>query len=86
MKDSKLIATALRGMAGVAISQNIEAVSLPAKLVEDIADQMDTLISIIEDNELETDRFEDYLLETKEKVKLEREKPIDIRGGDPRGG
>ncbi|WP_456364972.1 hypothetical protein C1N73_34370 (plasmid) [Priestia aryabhattai] len=86
MKDSKLIVTSLRGMAGVAISQNIETVSLPAKLIEDIADQMETLISIIEDNELETDRFKDYLLETKEKVKLERAKPINTRGGDPRGG
>lgn len=86
MKDSKTIVTALRGMASVAVSQNIESVSLPTSLVEDIADRMDTLISIIEENELENYQFEDYLQEAKKRAKIEREKPINAHGGPPRGG
>ncbi|WP_456364493.1 hypothetical protein [Priestia aryabhattai] len=69
MKDSKTIVTALRGMAGVAISQNLDSVSLPTTLIDDIADRMDTLISIIEENELENYQFEDYLLEAKKRAK-----------------
>ncbi|WP_456364519.1 hypothetical protein [Priestia aryabhattai] len=86
MKDSKTIVTALRGMAGVAISQNLDSVSLPTTLIDDIADRMDTLISIIEENELENYQFEDYLLEAKKRAKIEREKPINAHGGTPRGG
>jgi len=86
VKNTKITVTALRGMASVAASQKIESVSLPTDLVDDIADQMDTLISIIEENELKTDKFEDYLLEIKERAKLKREKPINILGGIPRGG
>lgn len=86
MKDLKLTVTALRAMSGVAVSQNIDTVSLPASLIEDVADQMETLISIIEENELETDRYKDYLLETKERAKIEKEKPINAHGGVPRGG
>ncbi len=73
-------------MVSVAGSQKIDSVSLPVALVDDIADQLETLISIIEENDLETDKFEDYLLETKKRAKLKREKPINIHGGIPRGG
>jgi hypothetical protein len=86
VKNTKITVTALRGMTGVAASQKIDSVSLPTDLVDDIADQLETLISIIEENEIETDKFEDYLLETKERAKLKREKPINIHGGIPRGG
>ena len=73
-------------MASVAAIQKIDSVSLPTSLVDDIADQMETLISIIEENEIETDKFEDYLLETKERAKLKGGKSINIHGGIPRGG
>ena len=73
-------------MYSVAASEKIDSVSLPASLIENIADQMETLISIIEENELETDRYMDYSLETKERAKIEREKPINAHGGMPRGG
>ncbi|QJX80834.1 hypothetical protein [Priestia megaterium] len=86
MKDLKLTITALRGMASVAESQNIDSVSLPTSLVESIADQMETLITIIEENEYEVDRFKDYLAETKGKAKLEKNKLINAHGGNPRGG
>lgn len=86
MKDSKLTITALRGMASVAESQNIDSVSLPTSLVESIADQMETLITIVEENGYEVDKFMDYLAETKEKAKLEKQKPINVDGGNPRGG
>lgn len=86
MKNAKLTVTALRGMASVAKTQNIESLSLPTNLVEEIADQMETLISLIEQNELDTDMFQDYLLETKERVKAEESKPMSAHGGDPRGG
>lgn len=86
MKDLKLTVTALRAMSGVAMSQKIDSVSLPASLIEDVANQMETLISIIEENELETDRYMDYLLETKERAKAQREKAISAHGGVPRGG
>jgi len=86
MKDLKLTISALRGMASVAESQNIDSVSLPTSLVESIADQMETLITIIEENNYEVDRFKDYLVETKEKAKLEKETLINAHGGNPRGG
>ncbi|MEJ9307217.1 hypothetical protein ABEW33_27290 [Priestia megaterium] len=86
MKNAKLTITALRAMSSVAKTQDIKSVSLPTNLVEEIADQMETLISLIEQNELDTDMFEDYLLETKERVKAEESKPISAHGGDPRGG
>ncbi|WP_341284913.1 hypothetical protein [Priestia megaterium] len=86
MKDLKLTTTALRGMVSIAESQNIDSVSLPTSLVESISDQMETLITIIEENEYEVDRFKDYLAETKEKAKLEKEKPMNAHGGMPRGG
>ena len=86
MKNTKITVTALRGMVSVAGSQKIDSVSLPTDLVDDIADQLETLISIIEENKIETDKFEDYLLETKKQAKLEREKPINAHGGLPRGG
>ncbi|MBA9043103.1 hypothetical protein HNP21_006281 [Bacillus aryabhattai] len=70
MKDLKLTVTALRAMVSVAASQKIDSVSLPVSLLEDIANQMETLVCIIEEEELETDRFEDYLLEIKECAKV----------------
>lgn len=86
MKDLKLTTTALRGMVSIAESQNIDSVSLPTSLVELITDQMETLITIIEENEYGVDRFKDYLAETKEKAKLEKENLINAHGGNPRGG
>lgn len=86
VKDLKLTVTALRGMVSVATTQNIESLSLPTTFVEDIADQIETLISLIEQNELDTDMFKDYLLETKERAKAEMSKPINAHGGVPRGG
>ncbi|MDX5576634.1 hypothetical protein [Streptomyces sp. ID01-9D] len=69
MKDLKLTVTALSAMASVATSQKIDSVSLPASLLEYISNKLETLVPIIKENELETDRFEDYLLETRERAK-----------------
>lgn len=79
MKDLKLTAKALRGIASVAAGQNIDSVSLPTDLVESIADQFETLITLIEENDIETDKFEDYLSEIKEAKKHKPINPLNNR-------
>ncbi|WP_349346907.1 hypothetical protein [Priestia megaterium] len=86
MKDSELLVSALRGMVSVAKSHKIDSVSLPTSLVGDIADQMETLLEIIGENDYASDKFEAYLLATKERVQLERKKQLNNTGRILRGG